>query len=114
MVEVHHRQAHYTHEEKEGIFKQFRLLPEPMQTAFVAGITKNPEIGANPNLIAAGMQGLINQHVAGQSANPFAAMLANTQLSPDLLAMNVPKAAHAVSLTVPGQQRGRSDGWEMT
>lgn len=103
----------YTHPEKEQIFDQFTRLPEQMRLGFLRDVTHNPELSNNPNLIAAGMQSLINQHVTEQSAHPFAAMLAGAGLSAELLAMNAPKAANAVSLTVPGQQRGQSGGWEM-
>lgn len=106
----------YTHEQMSAMLEQFKLVPPKLQADFLAHVASNPELSGNPQVLAGAMQGVINQaaQIAAPGAHPFAAMLANTQLSPDLLAMNAPKAAHAVSLTVPGQQRSRTDGWEMT
>ena len=48
----------------EALLAQFKLLPEDTQRRFTADVTNNPDLRANSAQIAAGMQGLINQHVA--------------------------------------------------
>ena len=110
----------YSHAEKEQIFGQFKLLPEEMRHSFVRDVTNNPDMANDPNRIAAGMQGLINAHVAMQAPemHPFASLLTGHK---DVLAsfasmQGAPQLANpgdtgrlGIQLATHTQQRGNDD-----
>lgn len=96
----------YTHQEKEQIFEQFKLLPEEKRLGFLNAVTNNPDISANANKLAAGMQGLINEHVAAQSAQSFGALLGGERHFAAMAAYNPPVSGNAVP-TLDSARRGQ-------